>query len=80
MTQATAAGSAPGLSICASIVRTTEPSAGTVIHQALASLNGQVGVVLILQRDDGKRQARLYGTGEADPATGGCPLWISTPI
>jgi hypothetical protein len=78
--QAVDASSAPALSICASIVQTSEPSAGAVVHQALAKLNGMIGVVVVLQRDDGQREARLYGTGAADPTTGGCPLWITTPI
>jgi hypothetical protein len=71
---AVAQGRAPNQSICASIVETTEPTAGAVIHQALATMDGQTGVVLVFERADGSDEVRMYGTGDADPVTGGCPL------
>jgi hypothetical protein len=77
---AVASGRAPNESICASIVETNEPTAGTVVHQADATLNGQTGVVLVFERSDGGREVRMYGTHEADPVTGGCPLLIEAPL
>jgi hypothetical protein len=77
---AVAQGRAPNQSICASIVETTEPTVGTVVHQALAMIDGQTGVVLVFERSDGSQEVRMYGTGEADPVTGGCPLWFKAPL
>lgn len=77
---AAAGGPPPDPSICAQIVVTNEPTAGTVVHQAVASRDGIYGVVLVLQRSDGTRQARMYGVGDADPVSGGCPLWITADM
>jgi hypothetical protein len=49
-------------------------------HEAIATLDGQTGVVLVFERADGGREVRMYGTGDADPATGGCPLWFQAPL
>jgi hypothetical protein len=73
-------GTAPGLSICVPILRHNEPGAGTVIHEALAGLGADRGVVLVLRRPDGAEEARLYSTGEADPVTGGCRLLIKQEL
>ncbi|MEO6122907.1 MAG: hypothetical protein ABIR32_04295 [Ilumatobacteraceae bacterium] len=70
----------PDLSICAVIVVTKEPTAGTVVHQAVAMSDGRSGVVLVLERFDGSRQARMYGVDDADPVSGGCPLWITADM
>jgi hypothetical protein len=67
-------------SICADIVQHNEPSAGKLDHEAIATLNGQTGVVLVFERADGEREVRMYGTGDADPVTGGCPLWFQAPL
>ena len=70
----------PGVSICADIVQNHEPTVGTLVHEAIAMLNGQVGVVLVFLRLDGSREVRMYGTGDADPVTGGCPLLLQAPL
>lgn len=74
------AGMRPSVSICADIVQHHEPTVGTLVHQALATFNGQVGVVLVFERPGGAREVRLYGTGDADPVTGGCPLLLQAPL
>jgi hypothetical protein len=76
----TTEGSVLSHSICADIVQHNEPSAGKLDHEAIATLNGQTGVVLVLERADGGREVRMYGTGDADPVTGGCPLWFQAPL
>ena len=70
------AGAAPGLSICVAILRHNEPTAGTVVHQAMAGLGADRGMLLVLRRPDGSEEARLYSTGDADPVTGGCRLLL----
>ena len=67
-----AGGGTPSHSICADIVQSHEPTVGTLIHEAIATLNGQTGVVLVFEQTYGTREVRMYGTG--DPVTGGCPL------
>jgi hypothetical protein len=74
------AGGLASRSICADIAQFNDPSAGQVVHQAIATLNGQTGVVLVFAGPDGEREVRMYGTGDADPATGGCPLWFQAPL
>ena len=64
-------GRPPDVSICTNIVQNNEPGAGVVVHHALATLDGLVGVVIVLERTDGSREVRMYGTGDADPVTGG---------
>ncbi len=63
----------PGVSICADIVRYHEPTVGTLVHEATAVLNGQVGVVLVFKQPGNSTEVRMYGTGEADPDTGAAP-------
>lgn len=70
----------PGVSICADIVRFHEPEVGTLVHEANAMLNGQGGVVLVFQRPDGSQEVRMYGTHDADPVTGGCPLLLQSEL
>lgn len=77
---AVAAGRAPGRSICADILAGREPDAGTLIHQAAAGYGNDGGVVLVLQRADGSAEMRLYSTGAADPATGGCRQLLMVPL
>ena len=67
-------------SICADIVRYNEPSVGNLVHETIAKLDGQTGVVLVFEHADGGREVRMYGTGDADPVTGGCPLWFQAPL
>lgn len=71
---------APNQSICASIVESTEPSAGILVHQATATLDGETGVVLVFEQPSGGIEVRMYGTHDADPATGGCPLRFESEL
>ena len=75
-----AAGRAPGRSICADILASREPDAGALVHQAAAGYGNAGGVVLVLQRADLSAEMRLYSTGAADPATGGCRLLLTVPL
>jgi hypothetical protein len=77
---AIAEGVAPSLSICADIVMNNEPSAGTVVFQGLAFLQGISGVVLVLRSPTDSLEMRMYGVHDADPVTGGCPLLASATI
>jgi hypothetical protein len=78
---AVAAGQAPARSICADILATREPTAGTLVHEALATIDGDhAGVLLVLRRADGTEEARLYSTGDADPTTGACRLIFASPL
>lgn len=70
----------PGVSICADIVSFHEPEVGTLVHEATAVLDGQVGVVLVFKQPGNLTEVRMYGTGEADPGTGGCPLLMKTSL
>ena len=70
----------PAVSICADIVRFHEPTGGTLVHEAIAMLNGQGGVLLVFLRADDSKEVRLYGTGDADPVTGGCPLLLKASL
>jgi hypothetical protein len=75
------AGQAPARSICADILANREPTAGTVVHEALATIDGDhAGVLLVLRHDDGTEEARLYSTGGADPTTGACRLIFASPV
>ena len=69
-----------GSSICADIVRYNEPDVGTLVYEAIATLSGEVGVVFVFARPDDSREVRMYGTGDADPATGGCPLRFESAL
>lgn len=70
----------PGVSICADIAHFHEPTVGTLVHEAGAMLNGQGGVLLVFLRTDGSSEVRMYGTGDADPVTGGCPLLLQAVL
>jgi hypothetical protein len=70
----------PGVSVCADIARQQEPTLGTVVHEARATLSGQGGVVLVFMRPDGSGEVRLYATGDADPLTGGCSMMLQVPL
>jgi hypothetical protein len=59
---------------------TLRDGVGEVIHEALASLAGEVGVVLVVERPDGTREARMYGVGSEDPIAGGCPLLLRADL
>ena len=77
---AVAEGVAPTLSICADILSTNEPSAGTVVFQGQAFLQGVLGVVLVLRGASDSLEVRMYGVHERDPVTGACTLLASAAI
>lgn len=77
---AVAEGRAPSLSICDAVMNGADASMGVLVHQAIATGDGSYGVVFVILRSDGSREVRMYGTGEADPATGGCPLWLQADM
>lgn len=70
----------PGVSICADIARFHEPSVGTLVHVANATLNGQGGVVLVYMQPSGSENVRMYRTVDLDPVTGLCPLLMNAPL
>ena len=47
-------GRAPGVSVCADNVANREPDSGTLVHQAAAGYGSDGGVILVLQRADGR--------------------------
>jgi hypothetical protein len=77
---AVAAGDAPARSICADILANREPTAGVVVHEVRAAVEGDHGGVLfVLRQAGGTEEARLYSTGDADP-TGACRLIFASPL
>jgi hypothetical protein len=79
-TAAVGDGVAPTLSICADILATNEPSAGRVVFQGQAFLQGVLGVVLVLRGASDSLEVRVYGVHERDPVTGDCPFLASAPV